>query len=339
MSETAAPKVTPERLMQMAWGYTAPLILEAALKNGVFDQLDHGPQTVEEVSATTGASVRGLRALMNALVGLEFLRKEGDRYRLTDESATFLVSTKPSFHGGLLRHASTQLIPKWLQLSEVVRTGAPAISVNQEDAGAEFFREFVESLFPLSYPSASALAQELQVEAATEPYKVLDIAAGSGVWGIGFAHQSPQVQVTVVDWPGVIPAAQNVTARFGVANQFRYIAGDILEAEYGTGYRAATLGHILHSEGAERSQVLLKKVYDALAPGGTIAIAEWLPNEERTGPPPALIFAVNMLVATDDGDTFTFGEISNWLQEAGFENPRTLQVPSPSPLILATKPA
>ena len=82
----------------------------------------------------------------------------------------------------------------------------------------------------------------------------------------------------------------------------------------------------------------MKKVFDALAPGGTIAIAEWIPNEERTGPPPALIFAVNMLVATEEGDTFTFGEMSAWLREAGFENPRTMDVPSPNPLVLATKP-
>lgn len=339
MSETAARPVTPERLLQMAWGYTAPLILEAGLKNGVFDHLDASPKSVEEVSAATGASVRGLRALMNALVGLEFLTKQDDRYALTPESSAFLVSSSPAYHGAFLHHTSTQLIPKWLNLSDTVRTGQPHTAVNQEDAGSEFFREFVESLFPLSYPAARALAQELQVEGAAERYKVLDIAAGSGVWGVAFAHQSKQVQVTVVDWPGVIPAAQSVAARQGVADQFRYIAGDILEADYGTGYQAATLGHILHSEGEARSKELLKKVFDALAPGGTIAIAEWLPNEERTGPAPALIFAVNMLVATEAGDTYTFGEISEWLREAGFEDIQAMRVPSPNPLIVATKPS
>lgn len=336
MSE--APQVTPERIMQMAWGYTIPLVLEAAVKNQVFDALDSGPRTLPQISEATGASERGLRAILNALVGVNLLTKEGDRYALTPESSTFLVSTKPTYQGAFLRHISSQLIPRWLNLPEIVRTGRPEHGVNQEEVGGEFFREFVESIFPMSYPSARVLADHLGVDAAG-PFKVLDLAAGSGVWGIAAAQKSPEVRVTIVDWPVVIPVAQRVTARFGVADQFRYIAGDLAEADYGSGYQLATLGHILHSEGAERSRALLKRVFDALAPGGTIAIAEWLPNEERTGPPNALIFAVNMLVATEEGDTFTFGEISGWLAEAGFADVRLLEVPGPSPLVLATKPA
>jgi hypothetical protein len=108
--------------------------------------------------------------------------------------------------------------------------------------------------------------------------------------------------------------------------------------DLGTGYDVATLGHILHSEGAERSRKLLARVFAALAPGGTIAIAEMVPRDDRTGPAQPLVFAVNMLVFTEQGDTFTFAEISEWLKTAGFENPRTLESPGPSPLILATKP-
>ncbi len=104
------------------------------------------------------------------------------------------------------------------------------------------------------------------------------------------------------------------------------------------GHNVATLGHILHSEGEERSRALLRKTYDALAPGGTIAIAEFLVNDDRTGPPNGLIFAVNMLVATEHGDTYSFSEITRWLAQAGFENVRTLDSPGPSPLILANRP-
>jgi len=113
---------------------------------------------------------------------------------------------------------------------------------------------------------------------------------------------------------------------------------DQIEADFGTGHQVATIGHILHSEGPERSRELLRKTFAALAPGGTIAIAEFLPNEERTAPPTPLIFAVNMLIHTEIGDTFTFSEIAAWLREAGFVKPRLLEAPSPSPLILATKP-
>ncbi len=116
------------------------------------------------------------------------------------------------------------------------------------------------------------------------------------------------------------------------------IPGDLLKASFGKNHTVATLGHILHSEGRARSQKLLKKTFDALAPGGTIAIMEFLVNQDRTEPVVGLLFAVNMLVNTEEGDTFSFEEISGWLRKAGFVKPRLLDVPAVSPLILATKP-
>ena len=109
--------------MQIAWGYAPPLILEAALNWRLFDLLDQGPQTLGLLAARSGASERGLSAILNALVGLEFLARKGNRYALTPESAAFLVSTKPAYHGGFLRHMTRQVLPSWLQLSEAVRTG------------------------------------------------------------------------------------------------------------------------------------------------------------------------------------------------------------------------
>jgi ubiquinone/menaquinone biosynthesis C-methylase UbiE len=336
MSQAVA---TPERIQQLAWGYAPPLIIEAALHHGVFDCLDGGSKTVEEVAARSRASLRGLRAVMNALAGLGLLTKDADgRYGLTADSAAFLVSTKPGFLGGLIRHTSTQLVPKWLRLEEVVRTGKPAASVNREKGGAEFFHSFVEDIFPMSYPSAARLAEALVVTPAPRPVSVLDLAAGSGVWGIALAQRSPQVAVTAVDWPGVLDVTRKVATRLGVAGQFSFVAGDLADADFGRGHDIATLGHILHSEGEKRGRALLKKTFKALAPGGTIAIAEFLVDDGRTGPPLGLIFAVNMLVNTDEGDTWSFGEIAGWLREAGFRDPRTIESPGPSPLILATRP-
>jgi ubiquinone/menaquinone biosynthesis C-methylase UbiE len=342
VNTTQQAPVTPERIMQFAWGYIPALVLEAALTHNVFDTLDGGPKTIQQVHEATSASVRGLDAIMNALVGLNFLAKTGNNgdalYSLTPESSTFLVSTKPSFHGGLLRHTSRQLIPSFLHLNEVVATGKPVHSVNQEGDGAEFFHKFVLDIMPLSYPAAQTLASHLNLSASQQP-TALDLAAGSGVWGIAIAQSSPGIHVTAVDWPNVLPTTQQVVARFGLTSQFSFSPGDLNEADFGTGYNVATLGHILHSEGVARSKALLAKVFAALAPGGTIAIAEFLVNPDRTGPPNGLLFAVNMLVNTDNGGTYSFEEISTWLREAGFENPRTLDAPGPSPLILATKPS
>ncbi|HYW43391.1 MAG TPA: class I SAM-dependent methyltransferase [Bryobacteraceae bacterium] len=326
--------------MQLAWGYIAPLTMEAAVRHGIFDLLDGGPRTIDEVARHTGASERGLRALMNALAGLQLLSRDADgNYGLTGESAAFLVSGKPGYVGGLIRHTSTQRIPLWLKLTDAVKEGKPAAGgVNREQTGTEFFHEFVEDLFPLSYRPALALAEVLDLGATRVPLKVLDIAAGSGVWGIALAQQSPRVSVTAVDWPGMLDVTRRTAARCGVEEQFTFVGGDILEADFGTGHEVATLGHILHSEGVERSRALLRKTYEALAPGGTIAIQEFLVNDDRSGPPMALMFAVNMLVLTDQGDTWSFNEIAGWLREAGFENPRTLDSPGPSPLILADRP-
>jgi len=329
--ESEAP--SPRRLLELAWSYAPPLIVGAALKHRIFDLLADGPKTVAQVSQENGASIRGVRAIMNALVAFELLRKDGrEHYALTPESETFLVRGKPAYLGGFLQHGD-QLIPKWLQLPEVVRSGKPAMSVNQEGDGSAFFLDFVEELFPVGYPSARALAA-----AFPEARRVLDIAAGSGVWSIPLAQSSKEVRVTALDWEGVLPATRRVTERMGVADQYEFCAGDLNTADFGNGYDLAILGQILHSEGERNSRALLGKVFRALAPGGTIAIAEFIANDDRTGPPLAMLFAVNMLVNTDVGDTFTVPEISQWLREAGFENPRTMEVPSPSPLILATKP-
>jgi 3-hydroxy-5-methyl-1-naphthoate 3-O-methyltransferase len=337
-SGAVRPSVTPERILQMAWGYAPPLILEAALHNHVFDVLDSGPKNLLEIARATGASERGLAAILNVLVGLEFLSKNGDAYALTPESAAFLVSSKPGFMGGMLRHTSQDLIPNWLHLNEVVATGRPANTVNQQTSGAEFFEKFVNDIFPMSYGAAQDLANHLKLETKNAQAKVLDLAAGSGVWGIALAQSAPNVTVCAVDWPGVLPVTRKNAEKFGLADRFTYSEGDLLAADFGSGHNVATLGHILHSEGEDRSRKLLAKTFSALAPGGTIAIAEFLVNAGRTGPMNGLIFAVNMLVNTDNGGTYSFEEISVWLAEAGFVDARTIPGRGPSPLILASKP-
>jgi ubiquinone/menaquinone biosynthesis C-methylase UbiE len=332
-------KVTPERLMEFGFAYAPPLIIGAAVNNKVFDSLATGAKTAEQISKETGASVRGLRAIMNALVGLDLLKKDRkEKYSLTPESAAFLLTDKPGTQAGFFAAILPQLVSKWLSLPEVVREGRPVLAVNQEEPGTEFFSQLVENIIPMSYPSAQALADHLKLAKTKHAVRVLDLAAGSGIWGIALIQKSPRVRVTAVDWAGMIPTTKRITQKFGVADRFNYIEGDLREANFGNGYDIATLGHILHSEGEDRSRALLKKTLRALKPEGTIAVAEWLVNDDRTDPAHSLMFAVQMLVNTEKGDTFSFNEIKNWLEDAGFKKVRKLNAPGPSPLILATKP-
>src|SRR6478672_182138 len=332
-------QVTPERLMELSFAYAPPLIISAGVSNQVFDSLGDGAKTPEQVAEKTGASARALRILMNALAGLNLLKKDRQgKYSLTPESAAFLLSKNPGSHAGFFGTIAPQIISRWLRLSDIVREGRPAVAVNQEVEGTEFFSQLVENIVPMSYPAAQKLAEHLKLSKAKDKIRVLDLAAGSGIWGIALAQKSPRVRVTAVDWAGIIPTTKRITQKFGVRDRFDFIEGDLLQANFGSGYDIATLGHILHSEGEKRSRELLKKTFRALKGGGVIAIAEWLVNNERTEPTHALMFAVQMLVNSEKGDTFSFSEIKSWLGEAGFEKVRKLDAPGPSPLILATKP-
>ena len=332
-------QVTPERLMELSFAYAPPLIISAGVSNKVFDSLEDGAKTPGQIAEETGASARALGILMNALVGLGLLKKDRQgKYSLTPESAAFLLSKKPGTHAGFFGTIAPQLISRWLRLSDIVREGRPVVAVNQETEGTEFFSQLVENIIPMSYPPAQKLGDHLKLAKAKNEIRVLDLGAGSGIWGIALAQKSPRVRVTAVDWAGMIPTTKRITQKFGVGDRFNYAEGDMLEATFGSGYDIATLGHILHSEGEDRSRRLLSKIFRALKSGGTIAIAEWLVNNDRTKPLPSLMFAVQMLVNTEKGDTFSFNQIKNWLEEAGFEKVRKLEAPGPSPLVLATKP-
>jgi hypothetical protein len=258
MSNTT-PSVTPERILQFVWAFAPPLAIEAAIHHRVFDVLEKQPLALAELAQATGASARGLSAIADLLVGFALLTRDDDgRYALTPESDAFLVSYKPSFMGGIFRHMSSQLLPNWLHLSDIVGNGKPATAVNSAAEGAPFFAEFVEDILPLSYPSARMLADVLNLAEATGPVSVLDLASGSGVWGIALAQASPHVTVRAVDWPDVLPVTRRVAERFGVGQQFTMVGGDLLQADFGNSHQVATLGHILHSDGVERSGALLR---------------------------------------------------------------------------------
>ena len=168
---------------------------------------------------------------------------------------------------------------------------------------------------------------------------VLDIGAGSAVWSLAFAQRDPEARVTVADWPLVIErVTKKCVAREGASDRYDYLTGNFRHADFGEGqFDVAILGHICHSEGPVRTQELLARVHRALKPRGHILIADLIADDERQEAGYPLLFAVNMLVNTEEGDTFTLAEYREWLLAAGFQQVRTLQAPSSSPLILASR--
>jgi 2-polyprenyl-3-methyl-5-hydroxy-6-metoxy-1,4-benzoquinol methylase len=323
--------------METMFGYAPALILDSAAACGIFEALAQGGRTSAEVAEACSVTPRGAAILLNALVGLEWLTKSGEAYMLTEESAALLLKGSPGYHGGMLWHIVRRLLPAWQSLETTLRTGKPAVPLNIEGEGGGCFRDFVAALYCANYPAARTLAGALPAVREQRDLKVLDVAAGSGVWGIALALASPKVHVTALDWQAVVPVTRNTAEQTGVADRFDFIGGDVHEADWGSGYDLIVLGHLLHTQGETLSRSLLRKAREALAPGGTVVVAEVLVNEDRTGPAMPLIFAVNMLVTTDIGDTYSLSEITSWLADAGYGNIRTLDVPGSSPLILADK--
>lgn len=190
----------------------------------------------------------------------------------------------------------------------------------------------------MSYGAARAAAASLPQKTRGRIKTILDVAGGSAAWSIAFAQQLPDAHVTVVDYPQVTPVARQFTERFGVADRYDYLEGNIREMDFSRGrYDLVILGHIIHSEGEKWGKKLIKKSYRALSDGGLLLIAEMVPNDTRTGPVLPLLFGLNMLVHTEQGGVFTMREYRAWLKEAGFRKVSTLEAPAPSPLILATK--
>lgn len=327
------------QLREIAWGFGPALVAETALKLGLFDCLERTPSDVPALSAYTGCSERGLRATLNVLVGIGLLNIDSSgRFTLTATSRALLVSTKPDFQGGALQNIS-ETIRIWLRLTEAVRTGMPVANFEQECSTGTHWKESVEGLFRLNYPATVVLARKLNLKYAGRPIRVLDVAAGSGVWGIGLAKASQFVRVTAIDRAPVLEVASRIAKNRGVEDQVLLVPGDVHTVDLGSGYDVIVMGHILHSEGEKRSRDLLIKAFNAVRPGGSIVIADFLVNNDRSAPLLSLLFAVWMLLTTENGETFSFEEIDLWLRDAGFSETELVAAPAPSPLIIARRPA
>lgn len=329
--------VTPQRIIEDLWGGWRAQALVAAVELELFTHIADGKCTLKEIARSASASEHGTRRLLNALVGLGYLDKKGDRYGLEPISKTFLIRDKGSYLGGMA-YVTKLGWEKWSHLTDVVRSGRSVVAVDTEQEGREFFAQLVAGLFPLSFGAARAASSALPDKTRKRIRSILDVAAGSGAWSIAFAEAIPEAHVTVVDFPEVTRITRQFTERFGMAERYDYIEGNMREVDFGhKRYDLVTLGQIIHSEGKVWGEKLIKKSYRALKDGGLLLIAEIVPNDKRTGPVIPLLFGLNMLLQTENGDVFTMREYRDWLKSAGFKKVTTIEAPAPSPLILATK--
>lgn len=329
---------SPLPILEVTWAFASTQIVCTALELNLFTCIEEGFRTLESLARETGSSARGLRFLLDALVGMKYLERSGDRYDLTPLSSQYLSQRSPSYLGGLVLH-SRQLQANWSRLTGVVRTGRAPHAVESEEAQGEFFARFVDALHSQHSPVAAMVARELWPDEAGEGRRVLEVGAGSAVWSLAFAHRDPQSHVTIADWPSVIErVTRKCVAREQIGDRYDYLAGNYHDGDLGeANFNLAILGHICHAEGAARTEQLLARIHRALKPDGIILIAEMIPDDKRRTALYSLLFTVNMLVNTEEGETFTFDEYRQRLEDAGFVRVRALQTSSTFRLIVASK--
>lgn len=335
-AQPAAGGTGPEQLLQMSFSFTPSRVLSAAIQLDLFSHIAQGSHTAAEIAKAAGASERGTRMLLDALAGLQLLGKSEDRYELTPVAENFLVRSSPNYLGSMMENEHTW--NAWSHLTEVVRTGKPVQVIEAQAKAEDFFPMLVRSLHVMNREPARRTAEALGAGTTHHGLRVVDVACGSGIWGIAIAEADKDARITAQDFPGVFNTTLEFVKRHNLEDRFDFLPGDLKEVDFGSErYDLALLGNIVHSEGERSSRDLFRRLYRALRPGGRIVIIDMIPDDERTGPPFALLFAINMLVNTEEGSTFTMAEYTNWLRDAGFSRVETADIGSHSPAIIGFK--
>ena len=337
--QSAAP-ASPAIVFDTLMAYRRSFALRAAIELGVFRAVGEGPGDLASIARQVKASERGTRILCDFLVVDGLLRKEDGHYRHTPESAAFLDPASPSCLASISHFLSNpELHDPYRHLTEIVRTGKTVLpgdgTVKPENP---IWVEFAQSMAPMMGMLAAPLGQ-IALEGRTGPMRVLDIAAGHGLFGIEIAKQNPQAHVTGLDWAPVLEVALENARKAGVQDRYDMLPGSAFEANFGGPYNIILLTNFLHHFDQDTCIALLKKVREALTPEGAVVTLEFVPDEGKVSPPIPATFALTMLASTVGGDAYTFNELSEMHRQAGFSK-RVQAHPismSPHTIVIAKK--
>jgi SAM-dependent methyltransferase len=321
---------TPERIFETLNAHQETAALRGAIDLNLFTAIDEGAATAADVAAKLNVPLRGVRILCDYLVIIGFLTKQGDRYSLTPDSAMFLSRRSPAYLGGMVTFLNSPLFLDYFRdLAEVVRKGGPLTG----DAGTvapdhPIWVEFARSMAPLMTMPAEIIAGLAGADSGASA-KVLDIAAGHGLFGITIARRNPNAQIFALDWPNVLAVATENARNAGVGDRHQTIPGSAFDADFGTDYDLVLLTNFLHHFDEPTCVALLRKVHAALKPGGMALTLEFIPNEDRVSPPAAASFSLMMLGSTAAGDAYTFSQLERMFRSAGFSASELHRLPMP----------
>jgi SAM-dependent methyltransferase len=334
MTVTHAP--SPELVFESITSYQKTAAFKAAIELDVFTAIGDGASTPAEIARKCGASERGIRILCDYLTVAGVLEKGSGGYRLTPDSAMFLSKRSPAYMGGMIGFLlAPEVTGNFDRLAETIRTGTMPQQVSTVAEANPIWIEFARAMASMAVPAGHAIASILQLPA--QPFQILDIAAGHGMYGITVAQHHPQATVVAVDWPAVLEVATENASKAGLASRFRTIPGDAFKVDFGSGFGLALVTNFLHHFDRATCVEFLRKVAAALAPGGQIAVVEFVPNADRISPPIPAGFGLTMLAGTPSGDVYTEEDLHSMLAEAGLRGAQAHQLPTPQKVVVAKK--
>jgi len=328
MSSPSAHQPSPQLFFQTINAYQRTEALKAAIELQAFTAIAEGNATVPEIAKRCQTSDRGMRILCDFLSIMGFLIKDADRYTLTPDTALFLDKNSPAYLGDALEFISSPMLTEgFSKIADAVRKGGTAMTGEGTIAPEHpVWVKFARGMAGMMALPAQLMAK-LVDPAADKELKILDIAAGHGLFGLAFAKSNPQARVVALDWPSVLEVAKENASGAGVADRYSTIEGSAFDVEYGTGYDLILLTNFLHHFDPATNETLLRKVHAALADGGRAVTLEFVPNEDRISPPDTAAFSLVMLSGTPSGDAYTFVELERMFANAGFAGSELHQLP------------
>ncbi len=330
-----AKQWTPPDVLQLSSSFQGACVLAAAAELDLFTALSGGPLIAAQAAGALACDLRGITVLLDALTALGLLDKHGDVYEVPQSVRQMLAAGSPGSILAMAQHQANCL-RRWSQLAAVVKSGKAADrrpSIRGEDAD---YASFIEAMDNINRSAALPLVQEIQSLACTH---LLDIGGGSGTWTIAFLKAHPQAVATIFDLPHVIPQARDRVAAAGLDQRVKLVAGDFYADALPPGADLALLSAIVHQNSRRQNRELFAKVHSALVHGGRVLIRDFVMDSSRIAPAGGALFAVNMLVGTEGGGTFTFEELREDLASAGLAEAQTLKNDGTmNSLVLARKP-
>jgi ubiquinone/menaquinone biosynthesis C-methylase UbiE len=293
-------------LMQSARAFQESRVLLTALELDLFTALGEGA-TAAEVSLRLSTDARATEMLLNALVAVGALGKRDAVFRCTVESKAL-----GSARAGLLH--TVHLWNTWSTLTECVKAGRAVQPRGPEGFPEARTRAFIAAMHARAQDSAE---ETVRLSGIRDAKRMLDVGGGSGAFSIAFAKACPELRAEILDLGAVVPLAEEYIREAGLQDRVRVRPGDMRTAEFGQGFDLVLLSAVCHMFGEDENRALIQRCARALLPGGHLVIREFILQEDRTGPPHAAIFALNMLVGTEHGNTYTEGEYRSWMEEAG----------------------